>query len=93
MCPFWKKKKKKYTALKVVAIVFTALAAVAGAYVIFEKFFKDKLLKKLGKGNCEECVEAGEETDASADESADESADASDEAVEADVEETASEEA
>ena len=50
MCPFWKRKKKKYTALKVVAIVFTALAALAGAYVIFEKFFKDKLLKKLGKG-------------------------------------------
>ena len=53
MCPFWKRKKKKYTALKVVAIVFTALAALAGAYVIFEKFFKDKLLKKLGKGCCD----------------------------------------
>ena len=36
MCPFWKRKKKKYTALKVVAIVFTALAALAGAYVSCE---------------------------------------------------------
>ena len=54
MCLFCKKKKKKHTALKVVAIVFTALAALAGAYVIFEKFFKDKLLKKLGKCSCTE---------------------------------------
>ena len=64
MCPFWKRKKKKYTALKVVAIVFTALAALAGAYVIFEKFFKDKLLKKLGKGCCEdECAGLADEVE------------------------------
>ena len=64
MCPFWKRKKKKYTALKVVAIVFTALAALAGAYVIFEKFFKDKLLKKLGKGCCEdECAGLSDEVE------------------------------
>ena len=54
MCPFWKRKKKKYTALKGVAIVFTALAALAGAYGSFEKFFKDKLLMMLGKGCCED---------------------------------------
>ncbi len=65
MCPFWKKKKKKYTALKVVAIVFTALAALAGAYVIFEKFFKEKLLKKLGKGCCceDECADVADEVE------------------------------
>lgn len=63
MCLFCKK-KKKHTALKVVAIVFTSLAALAGLYVIFDKFFRDKLLKKLGKGCAEEeCAEIAAETE------------------------------
>ncbi len=45
MCLFCKKKKKNYTALKVLAIVFSALAAVAAAYVVFDKFFKEKVLQ------------------------------------------------
>lgn len=63
MCLFCKK-KKKHTALKVVAIVFTSLAALAGLYVIFNKFFREKLLKKLGKGCAEEeCAEIAAETE------------------------------
>lgn len=61
MCPFCKKKKKNYTALKVVAIVFTTLAALAGAYVVFDKFLKDKLVKKFAKKNDEAVPDETEE--------------------------------
>ena len=55
MCPFCKKKKKDYTALKIVAIVVGVLAAVAAGYVVFDKFLKDKIFKK--KAVCEACAE------------------------------------
>lgn len=46
MCLFCKKKKKDYTALKIVAIVVSVLAAIAAGYVVFDKFLKDKICKK-----------------------------------------------
>lgn len=83
MCLFCKKKKKNYTALKVFAIVFSALAAVAGAYVVFDKFFKEKVLqfiadKKAAReaaeadvvAEAEEVEEAAEEAEAAAEDEA-----------------------
>lgn len=56
MCLFCKKKKKKnYTALKVVACVVSVLAVLAAGYVVFDKF-KDKIMSKLPKKKCA-CVE------------------------------------
>lgn len=86
MCLFCKK-KKKHTALKVVAIVFTSLAALAGLYVIFNKFFREKLLKKLDKGCAEEeCAEIAAET-----EEADETVEVTPEAAAVAEDETAAE--
>lgn len=65
MCLFCKKKKKKHTALKVLAIVFTSLAALAGMYLIFDRFFRDKICKKLDKGCEEECADLAAETEVS----------------------------
>ncbi len=47
------KKKKKNTALMVIAIIIGALAAAAGAYVLFTKVLKGKLCKK----KCDDAVE------------------------------------
>ena len=77
MCLFCKKKKKNYTALKVLAIVFTALAAVAAAYVVFDKFFKEKVCKFIAD------LKASKETPADeAEEIVEEAAEAVEEAVE-----------
>ena len=65
MCLFCKKKKKDYTALKVLAIVFSALAAVAAAYVVFDKFFKEKVLQFIAdKKAAREAAEADVVADA-----------------------------
>ena len=40
------KKKKKYTALKVVAIIVGILALIAGGYVLYTKVIKPKLEAK-----------------------------------------------
>ena len=46
------KKKKKYTALKVVAIIVGILALIAGGYVLYTKVIKPKLdAKKFGITN------------------------------------------
>lgn len=69
MCLFCRK-KKKHTALKVVAIVFASLAALATLYVLFDRVIRDKLLKKKDQGCAEdECAELAAETEL-ADESA-----------------------
>lgn len=69
MCLFCRK-KKKHTALKVVAIVFASLAALATLYVLFDRVIRDKLLKKKDQGCDEdECAELAVETEV-ADESA-----------------------
>ena len=43
---FFQKKKKKYTALKVIAIIVGVLALAAGAYVLYTKVIKPKLEQK-----------------------------------------------
>ncbi len=58
---FFRKKKKKHTALMVLAIVFGALAVAAGAYVLFTKVLKGKLCKKCAAEvdaiDCDDCEE------------------------------------
>lgn len=88
MCLFCKKKKKDYTALKVLAIVFSALAAVAAAYVVFDKFFKEKVLQFIAdKKAAREAAEADVVADAEdVEEAVEEVAEAAEEEAPADAE-------
>ena len=56
---FFCKKQKKSRALMFVAIIFAAMAAAAGAYVLFTKVLKGKLCKKCTcdtiDGDCCDC--------------------------------------